>query len=65
MSARVQSVAVVGGGPIGAAVSTFLAREGVRVALFDRGARPPIVVGESLVPAIVPYLRELCVEEEI
>jgi len=65
MSGPVQSVAVVGGGPIGAAVSTFLAREGVRVALFDRGARPPIVVGESLVPAIVPYLRELGVEEEI
>ena len=33
--------------------------------LFARGKRPPIIVGESLVPAIVPYLRDLGVEQEI
>ena len=35
------------------------------VVLFARGGRPPIVVGESLVPAVVPFLRELGVEDEV
>jgi flavin-dependent dehydrogenase len=35
------------------------------VVLFARGGRPPIVVGESLVPAVVPFLRRLGVEEEV
>jgi hypothetical protein len=35
------------------------------VVLFARGGRPPIVVGESLVPAVVPFLRRLGVEDEV
>jgi hypothetical protein len=58
-------VAVIGGGPVGAALATYLAQAGVRVALFQRGKRPPIVVGESLVPAIVPFLKRLGVEQEV
>jgi len=58
-------VAILGGGPAGAAVATWLARGGFDVVLFARGKRPPIIVGESLVPAIVPYLRDLGVEKEI
>jgi flavin-dependent dehydrogenase len=46
-------------------VATLLARQGVTVALFARGKRPPIIVGESLVPAIVPFLRELGIEQEV
>ncbi len=56
---------MVGGGPVGSALATYLAQAGVRVALFQRGKRPPIVVGESLVPAIVPFLKKLGVEEEV
>lgn len=62
---QIRTVAVIGGGPSGAAVATYLARAGVKVALFQRGKRPPIIVGESLVPAIVPYLRKLGVEDEV
>jgi hypothetical protein len=62
---QIRTVAVIGGGPSGAAVATYLARAGVRVALFQRGKRPPIIVGESLVPAIVPFLRKLGVEDEV
>lgn len=62
---QIRTVAVVGGGPAGAAVATYLARAGVRVALFQRGKRPPIIAGESLVPAIVPFLRKLGVEGEV
>lgn len=35
------------------------------VALFSQGRRPELVVGESLVPAIVPILRDLGVEDEV
>lgn len=60
-----RSVAILGGGPSGAALGALLARGGVEVTLFARGKRPSIIVGESLVPAIVPYLRKLGVEEEV
>lgn len=63
----IRSVAILGGGPSGASLATTLAREGVKVAIFATGERPPIIVGESLVPAIVPYIRKLGagVEEEV
>jgi flavin-dependent dehydrogenase len=60
-----RSVAILGGGPAGATLSTLLARAGMDVVLFARGGRPPIVVGESLVPAVVPFLRRLGVEDEV
>ena len=62
---RAKQVAIVGGGPAGAAAATMLARAGIDVVLFVRDKRPPIIVGESLVPAIVPFLRELGIEEEV
>ena len=62
---QIRSVAVIGGGPVGSALGTYLAQAGVRVALFQRGKRPAVLVGESLVPAIIPFLQKLGVEEEI
>jgi flavin-dependent dehydrogenase len=62
---EIRSVAILGGGPAGAALGTFLAREGVAVTLFDGGKRPPLIVGESLVPAVVPFLKRLGIEEEV
>ncbi|HXV35800.1 MAG TPA: tryptophan 7-halogenase, partial [Myxococcota bacterium] len=56
---------MLGGGPAGATAAALLARAGVDVVLFTRSKRPPIIVGESLVPAIVPFLRELGIEEEV
>jgi flavin-dependent dehydrogenase len=35
------------------------------VVLFNSGKRPPLVIGESLVPAVVPFLRDLGVEDEV
>src|SRR5262245_66518655 len=60
-----RSVAILGGGPAGATLGTLLGRAGLDVTLFARGGRPPIVVGESLVPACVPFLRKLGVEDEV
>ncbi len=62
---RANRVAILGGGPSGATAGALLARAGVDVVLFARNKRPPIIVGESLVPAIVPFLRELGIEEEV
>ena len=58
-------IAILGGGPAGAALGTFLARRGLDVVLFHQGKRPPIIVGESLVPAVVPYIRRLGIEDEV
>jgi flavin-dependent dehydrogenase len=57
-------VAIVGAGPAGSALALFLAREGAQVTLFDDGRRPELLVGESLVPAVVPILQRLGVEGE-
>jgi flavin-dependent dehydrogenase len=57
-------VAIAGGGPAGSALAILLAREGAEVTLFDDGRRPELLVGESLIPAVVPILRRLGIEEE-
>jgi flavin-dependent dehydrogenase len=62
---RVEYIAIVGGGPAGAALATHLVRAGRQVVIFDAGKRPDLVVGESLVPAMIPLLQELGVEAEI
>jgi hypothetical protein len=46
-------------------LGALLARAGVDVTIFDGGKRPPLIVGESLVPAVVPFLRALGIEEEV
>jgi hypothetical protein len=66
-------VAILGAGPAGASLAAYLARHRARrggsaefeVTLFDGGTRPPIVIGESLVPAVVPFLQRLGIEEEV
>ena len=65
MRSSIRGVAIVGAGPTGAALAYYLGRAGIKVALFDRKSRPPIVVGESLVPATIPFLQELGIEEEV
>ena len=65
MGSRIERVAILGGGPSGATLGTFLARQGVEVALFMGPDRPEVVVGESLLPAIVLLLRELGIEDEV
>lgn len=65
MRKPIKSVAIIGGGPSGCALATLLKRRNIKVAVFYIPKRPEIIVGESLVPAIVPFLKLLGVEEEI
>jgi flavin-dependent dehydrogenase len=58
-------VAVVGGGPGGSTTAAFLARAGLRVALFERELFPRLRVGESLLPAMLPLLDRLGARELI
>src|SRR5499433_3709968 len=58
-------VAIIGAGPSGAALAILLNRQGADVTLFDDVRRPPLLVGESLIPAVVPILRRLGVEQHV
>jgi len=60
-----RTVAIIGAGPAGCALGTLLTRGGARVVVFDAGKRPELVVGESLVPAVIPILRELGIEDQV
>jgi flavin-dependent dehydrogenase len=59
----IHTVGIIGSGPAGATLASLLRTKGVEVTLFDEGRRPDLIVGESLIPAIVPVLRRLDLEE--
>ncbi len=59
------TIAILGGGPAGSTMAVELAKKGYKVGVYHTGKRPPLVVGESLLPAVIPLLRQLEVEEEI
>lgn len=65
MAKKIESVAIIGGGPSGSTLATLLARKGIKVGLFQIPKRPPLIVGESLLPAVIPILKLLGVEEEV
>src|SRR5580658_3126876 len=65
MAATIKSIAIIGGGPAGATLGNLLAKKGYKVGIFHTDKRPPLIVGESLLPAVIPILRELGVEEQI
>jgi len=60
-----ERIAILGAGPAGSSTAALLAKAGKNVVLFDSGKRPPLVVGESLIPAVIPLLRQLGVEDEV
>src|SRR5215469_7098397 len=60
---NVRTVGIVGSGPAGATLASLLKMKGLDVTLFDDGRRPDLIVGESLIPGVVPMLRKLGLEE--
>jgi flavin-dependent dehydrogenase len=55
-------VGILGSGPAGATLAALLAQQGRAVTLFDDGRRPELIVGESLIPAVIAILRRLGLE---
>jgi flavin-dependent dehydrogenase len=62
---KIKTVAILGAGPAASTLATLLARGGIRVALLHRPRATALLVGESLVPAIILILRRLGVEDEV
>lgn len=60
-----KSIAIIGGGPAGSTLASFLAKKGYKVGVFQSKKHPELFVGESLVPAIMPIIQELGIEEEV
>lgn len=63
MKQQIRTVGIIGSGPSGATLAALLAQKGVDVTIFDDGRRPDLIVGESLIPAIIPVMRKLGIEE--
>ena len=58
-------VAIIGGGPSGSTAATFLARQGRRVAVFEREKFPRFHIGESLLPHSMDAFERLGVVEKL
>ena len=65
MDKKIKTIAIIGGGPAGSALGNILARRSYKVGIFHTDKRPPLIVGESLLPAVIPMLRELGIEDEV
>lgn len=61
----INSVAIIGAGPSGCALGCFLQQRGIDCVVYDSDKTPPLMVGESLVPAAIPLLRRLGIEQEV
>jgi flavin-dependent dehydrogenase len=64
-SGKMNKVAILGAGPAACTLAIMLAKMGRTVAMLHRPRTAPLLVGESLVPAIVLMLRELGLEDEV
>jgi 1H-pyrrole-2-carbonyl-[peptidyl-carrier protein] chlorinase len=58
-------IGVIGGGPAGSTIASYLVKAGLKVAVFEREMFPRPHVGESLVPASNLVLQEIGVWDEL
>lgn len=58
-------VLVIGGGPGGSAVSTFLSERGWQVVLLEKDHHPRFHIGESLLPKSLPVFEQLGVKSQM
>ena len=62
---RSPRIAILGAGPAGSALAALLARQGIQSVVFDDEKRPALLVGESLIPAIVAILQRMGIEDRV
>lgn len=65
MNADRQTIVIVGAGPAGCTLASLLAMRGKRVIVFDDDKRPALLVGESLIPSVIPVLTKLDLEDRV
>ncbi len=58
-------VAIIGGGPAGAAAAAWLARSGHRAIVFERDHFPRFHIGESLLASVNDVLKAIGIEEAV
>lgn len=64
-SSETCDVLVIGGGPAGSTVSTYLRRDGWHVVLLEKDEHPRFHIGESLLPRNLPIFDEMGVAEKV
>ena len=69
MNSKIKTVAILGGGPVACTLAILLQRKDIRPVVFyvpkQSTQQATLIVGESTVPAIVPILQMLGVEDEV
>ena len=60
-----RNIAIIGGGPSGSTIAALLSKRGYRVGIIHDNKNTELFVGESLIPAIMPVIHELGIEEDI
>ncbi len=58
-------VLVIGGGPAGSSIATFLSRMGWKITLLEKEHHPRFHIGESLLPLNMPIFERLGVRQKI
>lgn len=58
-------VVIVGAGPAGCTLAALLAQRQIPCLVFDDDKRPDLLVGESLIPGVVPVFQQLGIEERV
>lgn len=64
MSRNDFDVIVIGGGPAGNTVASYLAKDGYKVTLLEKDKHPRHRIGESLLPSMMPILTDFGLIEE-
>lgn len=58
-------VIIIGAGPAGCTLAALLAMRGAECLVFDDDKRPGLLVGESLIPGVVPVFQRLGIEDRV
>lgn len=58
-------IVILGAGPAGCALAGLLVQRGFKVVVCDDEKRPDLLVGESLIPGVVPVFRQLGIEDRV
>lgn len=62
---RQPHLVIIGAGPAGCSLAGLVAQRGFDVVVCDDEKRPDLLVGESLIPGVVPIFRQLGVEDRV